>query len=248
MSNRMKLKTRKFSFAIKLRDKIAIIFLLVCFVVLVIFKLINSKVTPILVNYAEVETERIAMAVINKSILSFSDDDRLEELVLTTVNDENEIISVDFNTSVVNSILYDITNSIEQDLILLDNGKLDELDIPISNVYEKDNVSGIVYYIPFGVVTGSSVIADIGPKIPVKNKLVGAVYSNVKTDVIEYGINNAIVKIYVEVEVNEQVILPFLSKKVTVKSDIPVLVKMVQGKIPSVYGGMFSTTSPLVSS
>ena len=40
--------------------------------VIVIFKLINSKVTPVLVNYAEVETERIAMAVINKSILSFS--------------------------------------------------------------------------------------------------------------------------------------------------------------------------------
>ena len=226
----------------------AFIFLLVCLVVLVIFKLINFKVTPILVNYAEVETERIAMAVINKSILSFSNDERLENLVLTTVNDENEIVSVDFDTSVINNVLYDITNSIENDLILLGNGKLDELDIPISNVYEKDDVSGIVYYIPFGVVTGSSVIADIGPKIPVKNKLIGSVYSNVKTDVIEYGINNAIIKIYIQVEVNEQVILPFLSKKVTIKSDIPVLVKMVQGKIPSVYGGMFSTTSPLVSS
>ena len=248
MSNKMKLKGKRFSFEIKLKDKVAFIFLLVCLVVLVIFKLINSKVTPILVNYAEVETERIAMAVINKSILSFSNDERLENLVLTTVNDENEIVSVDFDTSVVNNVLYDITNSIENDLILLDNGKLDELDIPISNVYEKDDVSGIVYYIPFGVVTGSSVIADIGPKIPVKNKLIGSVYSNVKTDVIEYGINNAIIKIYIQVEVNEQVILPFLSKKVTIKSDIPVLVKMVQGKIPSVYGGMFSTTSPLVSS
>ena len=248
MSNKMRLKRKKFYFEIKLRDKIAFIFLLILLVMLIIFKIINSKVTPILVNYAEVETERIAMAVINKSITSFLDDERLNNLVLTTVNDDDEIISVDFDSKVVNSVLYDITNSIENDLILIDNGKLDEIGIPISNFYEKNDVSGIVYYIPFGVVTGSSVIADIGPKIPVKNKLVGSVYSNVKTEVMEYGINNAIIKIYIEVEVNEQVILPFLSKKVTIKSNVPVLMKMVQGKIPSVYGGMFSTTSPLVSS
>ena len=192
MSNKMRLKRKKFCFEIKLRDKIAFIFLLILLVMLIIFKIINSKV--------------------------------------------------------VNSVLYDITNSIESDLILIDNGKLDEIGIPISNFYEKNDVSGIVYYIPFGVVTGSSVIADIGPKIPVKNKLIGSVYSNVKTEVMEYGINNAIIKIYIEVEVNEQVILPFLSKKVTIKSNVPVLMKMVQGKIPSVYGGMFSTTSPLVSS
>ena len=244
----MRLKRKKFYFEIKLSDKIAFIFLLILLVMLIIFKIINSKVTPILVNYAEVETERIAMAVINKSITSFLDDERLNNLVLTTVNDDDEIISVDFDSKVVNSVLYDITNSIENDLILIDNGKLDEIGIPISNFYEKNDVSGIVYYIPFGVVTGSSVIADIGPKIPVKNKLVGSVYSNVKTEVMEYGINNAIIKIYIEVEVNEQVILPFLSKKVTIKSNVPVLMKMVQGKIPSVYGGMFSTTSPLVSS
>ena len=244
----MRLKRKKFYFEIKLRDKIAFIFLLILLVMLIIFKIINSKVTPILVNYAEVETERIAMAVINKSITSFLDDERLNNLVLTTVNDNDEIISVDFDSKVVNSVLYDITNSIENDLILIDNGKLDEIGIPISNFYEKNDVSGIVYYIPFGVVTGSSVIADIGPKIPVKNKLVGSVYSNVKTEVMEYGINNAIIKIYIEVEVKEQVILPFLSKKVTIKSNVPVLMKMVQGKIPSVYGGMFSTTSPLVSS
>ena len=244
----MRLKRKKFYFEIKLRDKIAFIFLLILLVMLIIFKIINSKVTPILVNYAEVETERIAMAVINKSITSFLDDERLNNLVLTTVNDDDEIISVDFDSKVVNSVLYDITNSIENDLILIDNGKLDEIGIPISNFYEKNDVSGIVYYIPFGVVTGSSVIADIGPKIPVKNKLIGSVYSNVKTEVMEYGINNAIIKIYIEVEVNEQVILPFLSKKVTIKSNVPVLMKMVQGKIPSVYGGMFSTTSPLVSS
>ena len=244
----MRLKRKKFYFEIKLRDKIAFIFLLILLVMLIIFKIINSKVTPILVNYAEVETERIAMAVINKSITSFLDDERLNNLVLTTVNDDDEIISVDFDSKVVNSVLYDITNSIENDLILIDNGKLDEIGIPISNFYEKNDVSGIVYYIPFGVVTGLSVIADIGPKIPVKNKLVGSVYSNVKTEVMEYGINNAIIKIYIEVEVNEQVILPFLSKKVTIKSNVPVLMKMVQGKIPSVYGGMFSTTSPLVSS
>ncbi len=248
MKSKMKLKNRNVYFGIKLKDKIAIICILICILVFVLFSLINTKVTPILVNYAEIETERIAMAIINKSILKYTDKSKVDELLYTTMNSNDEIISVDFDTAKVNSFLYEITNSIANDLILLDMGKLNEIGIPISNVYEKDDVSGIVYYIPFGVVSGSSVISDIGPKIPVKNKLVGSVYSNIKTDISEYGINNAVIKVYIEVQVNEQVILPFVSKKVSVKSEIPVLIKIVQGKIPSVYGGMFSSTSPIVSS
>lgn len=244
----MKLRYKKLNFSIKLRDRISIIIMLVCITILIIFKIINQKIMPILVNYAEIETERIAMAVINKSILKYTTNEGLEDLIITNTNENNEIVSVDFNAVNVNNILYSITNSIEQDLILLDKGKFDELNIPISNVYEKSDISGIVYYIPFGVVTGASIIADIGPKIPVKNKIVGSVYSNIKTEVIEYGINNAMIKIYIEVEVNEQVILPFTSKKVNVKSELPVFIKLVQGKIPSVYGGILTATSPLVSS
>ncbi len=244
----MKLRYKKLNFSIKLRDRISIIIMLVCITILIIFKIINQKMMPILVNYAEMETERIAMAVINKSILKYTTNKGLEDLIITNTNENNEIVSVDFNAVNVNNILYSITNSIEQDLILLDKGKFDELNIPISNVYEKSDISGIVYYIPFGVVTGASIIADIGPKIPVKNKIVGSVYSNIKTEVIEYGINNAMIKIYIEVEVNEQVILPFTSKKVNVKSELPVFIKLVQGKIPSVYGGILTATSPLVSS
>lgn len=244
----MKLRYKKLNFSIKLRDRISIIIMLVCITILIIFKIINQKMMPILVNYAEMETERIAMAVINKSILKYTTNEGLEDLIITNTNENNEIVSVDFNAVNVNNILYSITNSIEQDLILLDKGKFDELNIPISNVYEKSDISGIVYYIPFGVVTGASIIADIGPKIPVKNKIVGSVYSNIKTEVIEYGINNAMIKIYIEVEVNEQVILPFTSKKVNVKSELPVFIKLVQGKIPSVYGGILTATSPLVSS
>lgn len=244
----MKLRYKKLNFSIKLRDRISIIIMLVCITILIIFKIINQKMMPILVNYAEIETERIAMAVINKSILKYTTNEGLEDLIITNTNENNEIVSVDFNAVNVNNILYSITNSIEQDLILLDKGKFDELNIPISNVYEKSDISGIVYYIPFGVVTGASIIADIGPKIPVKNKIVGSVYSNIKTEVIEYGINNAMIKIYIEVEVNEQVILPFTSKKVNVKSELPVFIKLVQGKIPSVYGGILTATSPLVSS
>ena len=244
----MKLRYKKLNFNIKLRDRISIIIMLVCITILIIFKIINQKMMPILVNYAEMETERIAMAVINKSILKYTTNEGLEDLIITNTNENNEIVSVDFNAVNVNNILYSITNSIEQNLILLDKGKFDELNIPISNVYEKSDISGIVYYIPFGVVTGASIIADIGPKIPVKNKIVGSVYSNIKTEVIEYGINNAMIKIYIEVEVNEQVILPFTSKKVNVKSELPVFIKLVQGKIPSVYGGILTATSPLVSS
>ena len=47
--------------------------------------------------------------------------------------------------------------------------------------------------------------------------MVGSVLSNVKTKITNYGINNALLEVLVEIEVSEQIILPFISQKETIK-------------------------------
>ena len=59
-----------------------------------------------------------------------------------------------------------------------------------------------------------------------------------------YGINNVLVEILIDLKVNLEVILPYTKCKTVVKTSIPVALKMIQGKVPSYYS---DSTSPSLS-
>ncbi len=247
MKRRMKMRKR-FVFRLKKRDIFVLLFLLVLFCISVIFYLFNKAATPILLSYAEIHTTRISTIIINEAVNSYvSENTDLSDLVKTKVNDSGEIVSVDFDTNLVNKALISINNTIEANLKYLEDGKLDNLDSGlVSSVYKiRELGSKHIYEIPFGVVFDIPFLSDLGPRIPVKISFVGSVFSDVKTDITPYGINNALLKANVEVTVSEQVILPFLSKKVVVSIDVPVLMKIINGSVPEVYGGAYSISSPI---
>ena len=102
---------------------------------------------------------------------------------------------------------------------------------------------GIILEIPFGMVTGSNLLYNIGPKIPVKLSLVGDVITGFSTDVVEYGINNALIKLLIDVEVNTRIVLPIVSEEYTITASIPIAMKVIQGKIPDYYMNGFNTKS-----
>ena len=121
-------------------------------------------------------------------------------------------------------------------MIELPQNSLDSYDM---DLLEK----GIILEIPFGMVTGSNLLYNIGPKIPVKLSLVGDVVTGFSTDVVEYGINNALIKLLIDVEVNTRIVLPIVSEEYTITASIPIAMKVIQGKIPDYYMNGFNTKS-----
>ena len=232
------------------RDIYILTFILVLCCDFFMIHLLGKHISPILLDYAEMETTKLSTLIINKAVENqISNDFKPEDMIKTVTNKNGEIVSVDFDTNLVNQSLVSINNTISVNLKYLEEGKLDLLDIAdVNNVYTYKSDNNIIYQIPLGVVTESPIISDIGPKIPVKTNTIGSVISNVRTDLQEYGINNAIIKIYIEVTVTEQVILPFVSKKIDISLEVPVLVKIINGGIPDVYGGGYSVSSPINSS
>ena len=70
-----------------------------------------------------------------------------------------------------------------------------------------------------------------------------ALYVN-KTMTQSYGINNSVITVYVNIKVNEQVLLPLSTKRNTVSNDIPIAIKVIQGNIPNYYfNGVESNSS-----
>ena len=67
--------------------------------------------------------------------------------------------------------------------------------------------------------------------------MIGNVTSGIKTEVKEYGINNSLITVSVEINIEVMVILPFSSDYVNVTNQVPIAIKLIQGKVPNVYGG-----------
>jgi len=125
------------------------------------------------------------------------------------------------------------------DLIDLPENSLDNYDI---NLLKK----GIIYEIPLGVVTNSSFLGNLGPKVPVRLSLIGDVVTGISTNVVEYGINNAMLEVNVDVEVTTRINLPFVTDEMTVKNSIPIAMKVIQGKIPNFYYDGFRSDSNIL--
>lgn len=234
-----------------MKKNIFIATLLLCVIItIIVLKIISIRVSPILMNYAELETKKLSSIVINRAVnKQLANGMNIDEMFNIIKNDNGEIATIDFNPAIVNKVLNTTTNVVLINLKAIEEGNIDFIELPdilISN--DKDKLkNGIIYEIPLGTITNSGFLSNLGPKIPIKLNIIGSVESNIKTNIKEYGINNALVEIYIRISVTEQINVPFISKRVTVTSDIPVALKVIQGSVPKYYGGTLSKQSNIFS-
>ena len=235
---------------IEMKKSSVLIFLLILIMLTLmsVFNFINNKVTPVLMDYAELELKKFSTIIINKAISKqISDDMNIEELFLVTKDSTGEIKTIDFNPLIVNKLLTLITNTVQLNLRYIEQGNLELVDIPNSVLIDynaEDLKKGVIFEIPSGIVFNNAILSNLGPKIPVRINLVGDIISNIGTKVTNYGINNAMIEVSINMEITEQVILPFSSKKITVVNNIPVAIKLIQGTVPNYYLSGIDKLSP----
>ena len=207
--------------------------------IVLILNFISLKVNPVLLDYAQMEARKIASIIINDAVnQNITNDIDIEELFIITRDTNNEVKTIDFNPIIVNQILTETTILVQSNLRYLEQGKVDMLNLMNNALidYNQDKLKqGIIYEIPSGVIFGNSFLANIGPKIPVKFSLVGDIVGYINTNVTDYGINNALIEVNIVLELSEQVILPFVSEKITIDTTIPVALKLIQGSVPNYY-------------
>lgn len=228
---RMRLKKKK-----KLHSKV----LILLFIILGIYfslKLLSNKITPILLNYAENETRRIANIIVSKAV-----DSEILEIIddnfFLITKENGEIKSIDFDPVKLNNFLTKIIDKVQTNLKLLEHGEVDKLDLDNSELiyYDKEKLKeGIFYEIPMGVIFNNPFLNNLGPKVPVKLTLMGEVISNLETKITNYGINNALIETSINLKLTEKVLLPISSKSINVEYNIPLSIKMIQGSIPNYY-------------
>ncbi len=231
---------QKKKFALMKKSNIIILLvILIMMGVISLFYYSDKKITPVIMEYAKNQAGRIATLVINQAITSeIADKINLDDLFINSKDNNGNIVSIDFNPIAVNKMLSMVTSSVEEYLRNLEDGNVEELGLS-NSVLSHYNINklkqGIIYEVPTGVVFSNSILYNLGPKVPVRLSLIGDIVSNIETKVTNYGINNALVEVIIHISVVEQVMLPVSTNKITVSTNVPVAMKLVQGVVPNYY-------------
>lgn len=213
--------------------------LLIMFFVFYLFIKLGSTVNSFILNLSEIEVKKISKIILNESInKSLLDCSEINDLLIVSKNEKGDIKEIDMDSVKANKMLLLINKNINKHIKELESGKSSLIDIKSNLTTNKkffSNKPGIIFEIPIGVVTNNSFFSNLGPKIPIKVFLNGELKSELKTKIEKYGINNILIKVIVNVEISEQIVMPLTSHEVTFDTEIIVALKMVQGEIPNYY-------------
>jgi len=209
-------------------NKILILMMFILIALYLIIKYINKNISPKLTHYAELEIRKLSGLIITESFKTENIEKlNTNEIFILTKNEKNEILTVDMNTVTLNNIIKTVTTELQEKLKKLEMGIIDENN--------NENKNGIVLKIPLGEIYNNFLLANTGPRIPVKLKILGDMESKINTSIKNYGINNALIEISLEILVREEVLLPISTSEIKVKQTIPIAIKIVNGTVPDYY-------------
>lgn len=158
-------------------------------------------------------------------------------------NNNDEIISVDYNLEKTYKTLTDTSKVLKNALNNLENGKIDVL---LYDKYLENNKNGLVLNIPFFLHSNNIFLNNLGPKIPVVINFNSSLLTNIKTKVTNYGLNNALLEIYITVELEKLIITPVIKDKDKFCYDILIGAVVVNGSVPNFYGGTYESNSNIL--
>jgi sporulation protein YunB len=232
------------------RYVLLISFLIFCVMTAQGFVIVEKGIRPTLISIANTETQRIATLAINeavsKKILENSDMDNLIDL---QKDNNGKIIAANFNPLILGRVLQETTLNVQKYLNKVAKGEVGDLAIPDGIEVDQDSYHqhGIIHMIPLGQATQNSLLAHLGPKVPVRLTAIGDVKSQYKREAISVGINNAWISLSIEITVDVKIVIPFATETKEVTTLIPVANIYLPGDVPQFFhaGGEGSGSMPM---
>ena len=203
----MKLKER-----LKRKYYILITFLISLFLFIIIFSLYSKKLNPKLNDYIDfLVKDEIYKTVIKSN--NFITNEEVNDILYIDKNKSNEIVYLDYDIDKTYKLL---------------NKYIDSL--------KKDNSKSKNLTVPFFIASDNIIISSLGPKIKFKYEIIDNVKGKIKTKVTDFGVNNALVEMYFELEIGYLVVIPMNKKESVLKTEILISSKIINGKVPTFYG------------
>src|SRR5690625_1864888 len=215
----------------------------VLFIIVILFSLwlIDRGIRPALLEIAELKTVEFATRTINSAVKS-TEQINFDDLVDIQLDNNGNVATLGWNSEAVNRALRTATDRAEYFLYGMNKGEQIDIDDPNLQPIEFGNSVGdlaskdpTVVEIPLGQVTGNTVLANLGPKIPVHFEIVGSLRSDVVHELKEFGVNAALFEIYIPVSVNIRIVVPFTTETAEVETNVFIDSRVIMGDVPDFY-------------
>lgn len=196
------------------RPKIWLFILLAIFLYLGIrtFMVIEGNLRPTIMSIAEARAKVIATETINNAInQNIAQKSRYEHLIFIQKDNQGNIAMAEVNNAEVARIQALTTISVQSALNEIQAEKLK---------------------IPLGQALGSDILANYGPKISVGIVPVGTVTAEMSQSFETSGINVISHQVGIDITANVQIVVPFMSTEVSVKTFSPVVTATYFGQVP----------------
>ncbi|WP_244535671.1 sporulation protein YunB [Lentibacillus halodurans] len=225
-----------------LQSIVAITLIIFVLMVFVSIQIIDKGITPTLMDIAERRTDEFATRGINTAV-RFAENYNYDDLLNITYDDEGNVATYNWNSAVVSEINRVATDRVEEYFRYMNTGEPpdyenslfepEEFEDTTENLPQKDPT---VIEIPIGQATGNSILANLGPRIPVNFEIVGNVRTNIVRENEPLGLNGSWVSLYVHVEADVQIVIPFMTDVTTVATEIYIDGGALMGDVPDFYG------------
>lgn len=194
--------------------------------------LIDEKTNKILYQFF---SDLITDEVINEKSVG--------NLLEITKNDNEEILAVNYDLEQTYKVLTEVSSILSKGINNLENGKI---DVTTYDKYLSGSDNGLVLSIPVFLGSDNIFLNNLGPRIPVLINFNETLLTNIKTKVTNYGLNNALLEIYITVEMNKLIITPVTKNEEKFYYDILIGALVVNGSVPEFYGGNYETSSGIL--
>lgn len=223
-------------------NKYIILIFFVFFFNIVLFNIFGNNLSDNISNMTKVKIEDISKYYMNSVIKKYLNVDTSNYIKINLVN--NNIMSIDIDNNASNELLKNIIDDLEIVVRDIEYGRIN--DYENSEFLYGDN--GIILLVSIGTSLNNTLLYDIGPKIPVKISFLENVDAYVDVSVEDYGINNSLIKLYINIRMEQLIEMPIDKEKTLIEYKFLVASKLVNGKVPEFYGYGISTNSGVVNS
>lgn len=231
-----KFKKRK---NLKISKVIYIVVALIFFFTCILFNLYSKLTSDKLIDVAFIKLNEFMESFLSNNInFDLLKDDVMKDIIVINKNKEGEILYVTYDMDQAYYALEVVTQELETAISDLENGN--------RSVKSRNIVSGgkgIALRMPFFTGSSSVFLSNLGPSVYVPVNFVGSVLTNIKTKITDYGINNALVEIYVTIELKTDLISPVSEKTNKIEYNVLVASSVINGRVPEVYGGLIQNQS-----
>lgn len=205
----------------KLGGTVTFFIIFIAFMIMLLFLgiIIDEAVMPSVIAVSEMKIQKIAGESIDRAVYK-----SLNELNIKS----NDFLIADNENGMFLS-----------DTVLINNFCL-TVNTNIRNEFEK--LENEVIPVPSGTALGIKALAAYGPEIKFKIRPCGDAITDCETEIVSAGINQTVIKIWLNTEAAVQVFHPLTDKRVYVKRKILLVNTVIKGDVPGGYMGFTGKT------